>query len=112
MSAYLRGTDVLGAISAIDIENIEITKKIDRRILIGTPIGAALAATGLAFIWKRHRILGGALGLLVAGPAAGLGCGLLLSREDFKKIAENNAKQETLKQEALKRMAAKTEKPT
>lgn len=107
MSAYLRGTDVLGALSAIDVENVKITERIDKRLVVGLPTGAILAATGLALAWKRHRVLGGALGLFVAGPALGVGSALLLSRDDFKKIAENIAKQD-----ALKRAVVSPEKST
>lgn len=107
MSAYLHGTDILGALSAIDAENIQITERIDRRMVVGLPVGAVLTATALAVVWKQHRVLGGALGLLVAGPALGVGTGLLLSRGDFKKIAENVAKQD-----ALKRASVAPEKST
>lgn len=96
MNTYLRGTELLGALGRIDEENFAITKKIDRRLIAGTLIGAVAGALGLTFVWKTHRVIGGILGLFFVGPAIGGGGGLLFSLGDFRKIQENQAKKQEL----------------
>ncbi len=83
MNNYLIGSDIIGADVPVSAQPapMMLTPEQAKTVITSARVGAVLGILVGALLWKKHPVVGGALGGLLVGPAVGATYGFATMRK-------------------------------